>query len=79
MKENWTEKHRNVARMIFLERRLDEEETIRHRMVGQALPLSGMAHRKAGYSGMFQELGAKGENVEERMEMAKRHSRAPSQ
>ena len=32
----------------------------------QAVPLSGMARSKAGYSGIFQEVGAKGEDVEER-------------
>ena len=36
-----------------------------------------MARSKAGYSGMLQEVGAKGENVEERVEMTKRKSRAP--
>ena len=50
----------------------------RHREA-QALPLSGMARSKAGYSGILQKVGAKGENVEERMEVVKRHSRAPSQ
>ena len=50
----------------------------RHREA-QASPLSRMARSKAGYSGMLQEVRAKGENVKERMEMAKRYSRAPSQ
>ena len=50
----------------------------RHREA-QALPLSGMARSKAGYSRVLQTVGAQGENVEERMEVAKRHSRAPSQ
>ena len=45
----------------------------------QALPLSGMARSKAGYSGILQKVGAEGQNVEERMEVAKRHTRAPSQ
>ena len=45
----------------------------------QVLPLSGMARRNAGYSGVLQKVVAKGENVEERMEVARRHSRAPSQ
>ena len=49
----------------------------RHREA-QSLPLSGMARSKAGHSGILQEVGAKGENVEERMEMAKRKSRASS-
>ena len=50
----------------------------RHREA-QALPLSGMARSEARYSGCFQEMGAKGENVKERMEMAKRYSCTPSQ
>ena len=78
-----------------LGRRLDTRETDRHWLVrcqpmsrlpdggrhreAQALPLSGMARSKAGYSGMLQEVIAKGENVKERMEMAKRYGRAPSQ
>ena len=49
----------------------------RHRE-SQALPLSGMARKKAGYSGVLQKVGAKGENVEERMKVATRRSRAPS-
>ena len=34
VKENWTEKHRNVARKIFFGRRLDPKEIIRHWLVG---------------------------------------------
>ena len=48
------------------------------RREAQALPLSGLARSNAGYSGILQEVGAKGENVGERMEMRKRYSRAPS-
>ena len=44
----------------------------------QALPLSGMARSEARYSGSFQEMGAKGVNIEERKEMGKRCSRAPT-
>ena len=44
----------------------------------QALPLSGMARIEAGYSERLQEVGAKDENFEEIVEMAKRYSRAPS-
>ena len=85
----WTEKHRNLARKIFLEggwtqKRLFgigwsdisqcqacqmEEGTEKHREA-QALPLSGMARSKAGYSGILQKVVAKGESVEERMEVA---------
>ena len=43
----------------------------RHRKA-QALLLSGMARSEARYSGSLQEMGAKGENSKERMEMAKR-------
>ena len=90
-KENWTEKHRNVAKKIFLEvgctqKRLFDigwsdvivQDTRKHKKV-QALPMSRMARSQAGDSGALQEVEAKGENVEERMEMAKRYSRAPSQ
>ena len=45
----------------------------------QALALSGMARSKAGHSRILQKVGAKGEHVEERMEVAKRTGRAPSQ
>ena len=34
---------------------------------------------KAGYSGIIHKVRAKGENVEERMEVAESYSRAPSQ
>ena len=34
MKEVWTEKHRNVARKIFLEGGLGAAKTFRHRLVG---------------------------------------------
>ena len=84
----WTEKHRNVARKIFLEGGLDAEETFRYWLVGcepmsslpdegrhrkaLALPLSRLPRRKAGYSGALQKAGAKGENVEERVEVATR-------
>ena len=33
-KEEWTEKHRNVARKLALEGRLGAEETLRHWLVG---------------------------------------------
>ena len=64
----------------LLGRRLDANEAIRYWLVGyqsmsslpdggrhseaQASPLSGMARSKAGYSGILQKVGAKGENVE---------------
>ena len=38
-----------------------------------------MARSEAIYSGSFQEMGANGVNIEERMEMTKRYRRAPSQ
>ena len=44
----------------------------------QAFPLPRMARSKAGDPRILQEVGAKGEDVEERMEMAKRHCRASS-
>ena len=42
----------------------------------QTLPLSRMALSEARSSGSFQEMGAKGENIKERIEMAKGYSRA---
>ena len=50
----------------------------RHRKA-QAVPLSRMARNQAGNSGCRQKVGAKGENVEERVEVAERYRRAPSQ
>ena len=50
----------------------------RHRKV-QALPLSRMARSQAGDSGALLKVGAKSENVEERMEVAKKYSRASFQ
>ena len=96
VRENWTEKHRSVARKIFLEGGWTQKKAIRYWMVGyqsvsslpdggrprkaQASPLSGMAHSEARYSGSFQEMGAKGGNFKERMEMAKSEkSSTPSQ
>ena len=92
---DWTEKHRNVARKIFFGRRLDTKKIIRHWLVGQqsvsilseggrhreaqALPLPGKARSEARYPGSFQEMGAKGENIKESQEMAKRKSRTPTQ
>ena len=43
----------------------------RHRKA-QALPLSRMARSQAGDSRALQEMGAKDEDVEERVEIAKR-------
>ena len=76
VRENWTEKHRHVAKKIFLGRRLDAKKDYstldgrkvhasmsdggRHRKA-QALPLSGMARSEARYFGSVQEMGAKGE------------------
>ena len=92
---DWTEQHRNVARKIFLEGGWTQKQNIRHRLVGhqsvsslsdggrhrkaQALPLSGMARSEARHSGSLQEMGAKCENIKDRMEMAKRYSRTPTQ
>ena len=74
---------------------MDAKETVRYWLVGcksmssppnggrhrkaQALPLSRMARNQAGDSGGIQKVGAKGENVEERVEVAKRNRRARSQ
>ena len=85
-KGDWTEKHRNAARKIFLEGGWTQKKFIRNWMVGhqsvsslsdggrhrkaQALPLSGMARSEARYSGSLHEMGAKGGNIKERMEMA---------
>ena len=86
VRENWTEKHRNVPGRSF-GRTLDAKKAIRYWLIGsqsvsslsdgrrhrkaQALPLSGMARSEARYSRRLQEMGANGENVEERMEMTK--------
>ena len=48
----------------------------RHRKT-RTLPLSWMARSEARYSGSLQEMGAQGENVEERMEMTKWYSCTP--
>ena len=65
---------------------MDAQKIIPHWMVGyqsvSILP-DGGRHRKAGseakYSGSLQEMGAKGENIKEIMETAKRKSREPTQ
>ena len=44
----------------------------------QALPMSGMARSETRYSGSFQEMGAKGENIKE-WKWQERYSRAPTQ
>ena len=95
VKENWAEKHRNVARKIVLEggwtqqRLFDigwsdvrqcqacqlEEGTERHRLYH--CPEWNDIRRDIPQG--FQEVGAKGENVKDRMEMAKRCSCTPSQ
>ena len=76
----WTEKHRNVARKIFLEGGWTQKRLfhIGWSDVSQCQACQ-MARRKAGYSRALQKVGAKGENVEVRVEVAKRCSRAPSQ
>ena len=71
---------------------MDTQATVRIWLVGyqsmsslgkhretQALPLSGMARRSAGDPRGFQKVGAKSENVEERVEVTKRYRRAFSQ
>ena len=79
----------------LLGRRLDGKETFRYWLVGcqsmsslpdggrhreaQAPPLPRVARGQTEDSRGLQKVGAKGENVEERMEVAKIHSRAPSQ
>ena len=50
----------------------------RHREA-HALPLSRMARSKAGNSGVLQNVGVKGKNVEERMEVTKMYRCASSQ
>ena len=50
----------------------------RHRKA-QVLPLSGMARSEARHPRGLQKVGATGENIKERMEMAKRYSRTPTQ
>ena len=78
----------------FPGRRMDAKETFRYWLVGsqsmsslpdggrhreaQALPLFRTARNQAGDSGRLHKVGAKSENVEERMELAKRYRRAPS-
>ena len=95
VREDWTEKHRNVARKIFLEggwrqKRLfdtvwsdvsqcqachKEKGTEKHRLYH--CPELHEVRREI--PGGLQEVGAKGENVEERVEVAKRYRRAPCQ
>ena len=89
VRENWTEKHRNVASKVFLEGGwTQKKKAVRCWMVGyqsvsslpdggrhrkaRPLPLSGMARGEARRSRSFQEVGAKGENVKEGVEVAKR-------
>ena len=45
----------------------------------QALPLFKMARNQAGDCGGVQKVVAKSENIEERVEVAKKYRRAPSQ
>ena len=75
MKENWTEKHRDVARKIFLEggwtqKRLFDvgwSETSQC----QAIPLPRMVRSQMGDSTSFQKVGAKSKNLKEGVEVAK--------
>ena len=94
MKGCWNERHRNVARKIFLEEGWTqkllfdigwsdirqcqacqmEEGTEKHRLYH-----CPEWHAVRRCSRVLQKVGAKGENVEERMEVAKRYCNAPSQ
>ena len=94
-KGDWTGKHRNVARKIFLEGGLTqkrlfdigwsdvsqcqacqlEEGTEKHRLYH----CSERHAIRRDNPESFRKVGAKDVNVEERMEVAKRHGRAPSQ
>ena len=89
MKDNSTEKHRNVARKIFLEggwtqKRLfdvgwsDTSQcqaclTGRRHREAQALPLPRMVRSQTRDSRGFQEAGAKSKNLKEGVEVAKRY------
>ena len=91
VKGDSTEKHRNVATKIFLEggwtqKRLfdigwsDVSARQACKMEeAQAPSLSRMARSQAGDTRALQKVGAKSDNVEERVEVAKRYRRAPSQ
>ena len=93
VRENWTEKQRNVARKIFLEggwtqKRVfdigcsDDSECQACQMeegTDRIDHCSEWPRSAAGDNRGLQEMGAKGEDVEERVEMAKRHRRASSQ
>ena len=88
-KEDWTEKHRNVARKWVLEggrvqQRLfdtgwsDESKCQAcHKEKGtektQALPLPRMVRSQTGDSTSFQEAGAKSKNFKEGVDVAKRY------
>ena len=82
-KGDWTEKHRNVDRKIFLEGGWTQKKIVRYWMVGQqsvsrlseggkaqARQLSGIARSEARYSGSFQEMRAKDDSIKGRREMA---------
>ena len=82
VEENWTEKHRNVARKIFLEggwtqkrlfdigwsdlRQCQSVPGAGRHRKAQAVPLSRMALNQAGNPTGLEEVGAKGQNVKEK-------------
>ena len=89
-KGDWTEKHRNVARKFFLEAGWTQNMgwsdvsqcqacQMEEGTEANSLPLSRIARSKVGYSGALQKMGAKGENVEESVDVIKSRSRASSQ
>ena len=93
-KEEWTEKHRTCGQKIGFWKevgcRKDSSTPVgptkvsvklvtkrKYRKV-QALPLPRMARDQKGDPRGFQKIGAKSENVKERVEVAKRYCNAPS-
>ena len=80
VKETWTERHRNVAKKIFLEGGWTQKKLFcigwtdisrcqachmeRRHKNAQALPLSGMARSQAGSPRGFQKVGAESEDIQ---------------
>ena len=95
MKENWTEKHRNVARKIFLEggwtqKRLfgvgwSDVSQCQACQIEEGAEKHRLHHCPEWYEfrreilEAFRKLGAKSKNLKEGVEVAKRYCHAPSE
>ena len=75
-KGDWTEKHRDVARKIFLEGGWTQKRLFD---IGGQTTVSVKLVRWRKVSGSLPKMRGKSENIEERMEIAKRYSRTPTQ